>query len=131
MVLNYVKSEQIYISLNLVFVFIPFIVSKDSHQKGLKLKVYKGSLGDRETKRYFYLQYWYNGKARMYKVGNYSQSFGVQECNEALIELHKTHTDPKNGYWVKDPNETRSLEKRIVWGSLSKKQFSVKTIFAS
>ena len=82
------------------YVFIPFIVSKDSHQKGLKLKVYKGSLGDRETKRYFYLQYWYNGKARMYKVGNYSQSFGVQECNEALIELHKTHTDPKNGYWV-------------------------------
>tara|TARA_R100001594_G_scaffold43871_2_gene76031 strand:+ start:706 stop:2418 length:1713 start_codon:yes stop_codon:yes gene_type:complete len=96
------------------YVFIPFIVSKDSHQKGLKLKVYKGSLGDRETKRYFYLQYWYNGKARMYKVGNYSQSFGVQECNEALIELHKTHTDAKTGYWVKDPNETRSLAKRIV-----------------
>ena len=96
------------------YVFIPFIVSKDSHQKGLKLKVYKGSLGDRETKRYFYLQYWYNGKARMYKVGNYSQSFGVQECNETLIELHKTHTDAKTGYWVKDPNETRSLAKRIV-----------------
>ena len=40
------------------YVFIPFIVSKDSHQKGLKLKVYKGSLGDKETRRYFYLQYW-------------------------------------------------------------------------
>ena len=96
------------------YVFIPFIVSKDSHQKGLKLKVYKGSLGDKETRRYFYLQYWYNGKARMYKLGNYTQSFGVRECDEALIELYKDHTDPKTGYWIKDPNETKRNERRLV-----------------
>ena len=32
--------------------FIPFIVSKDSHQKGLKLRIYKGSPGDKETKSF-------------------------------------------------------------------------------
>ena len=30
----------------------------------------------------------------------------VKECDEYLLELHKTHTDPKTGYWLKDPNET-------------------------
>ena len=43
--------------------FIPFIVSKDSHQKGLKLRIYKGGVGSKETKKTFYLQYWFNGKA--------------------------------------------------------------------
>lgn len=42
--------------------FIPFIVSKDSHQKGLKLRIYKGRIGSKETKKTFYLQYWFNGK---------------------------------------------------------------------
>ena len=43
----------------------------------------------------------------MYKLGNYSQTFGVRECDEYLINLVKTHTDPKTVFWIKDPNETR------------------------
>ena len=55
--------------------FIPFIVSKDSHQKGLKLKILKGSPGDNNTVKTFYLVYWFNGKGLRHLVGNYSQSF--------------------------------------------------------
>ena len=96
------------------FIFIPFIVSKDSHQKGLKLRVYKGSVKEKTTKKVFYLQYWYNGKSKFYKVGKYSQSFGVQECNNALIELYKKHTDAKSGYWIRDLNEIKRNENRLV-----------------
>ncbi len=39
------------------YVFFSFIVSKDSHQKGLKRHVYKGTLRDKETKKVFYIQY--------------------------------------------------------------------------
>ena len=43
--------------------FIPFIVSKDSHQRGLKLRVYKGSVRSTETRTVFYVQYWFNGRS--------------------------------------------------------------------
>ena len=94
--------------------FIPFIVSKDSHQKGLKLRVYKGSSKDKDTKRVFYVQYWFNGKASKFKLGTYQQNFGVKECDELLARIHKEHTDPKTGYWIKDPVETFKNEKRLV-----------------
>ena len=42
--------------------YIPFEVSKDSHLKGLKLRIYKGAPGEKETKKVFYVQYWFNGK---------------------------------------------------------------------
>jgi hypothetical protein len=48
--------------------FIPFIVSKDSHQKGLKLRIYKGAWRQR-NKESFYVQYWFNGKADKYSIG--------------------------------------------------------------
>ena len=95
-------------------IFIPFKVSKDSHQKGLKLRVYKGALGDKETRRVFYVQYWFNGKARKYRLGDYSQSFGTKECDEELNIIFKSHTDRKTKFWIKDPNETRKNEARIV-----------------
>ena len=94
--------------------FIPFIVSKDSHQKGLKLRIYKGGVGSKETKKIFYLQYWFNNKANRFKLGDYQQSFGTKECNEYLIKLHKDHTDPKTGFWIKDPVETLKNEARFV-----------------
>ena len=94
--------------------FIPFIVSKDSHQKGLKLRIYKGAPGQKDTKKVFYLQFWFGGKADIHKIGTYSQRFGVRECDEYLIKLVKTHTDSKNGYWTKDPNETAKNDKRLV-----------------
>ena len=94
--------------------FIPFSVSKDTHQKGLKLRIYKGRPGEKETFKVFYIQFWFNGRADKHKIGQYSQRFGVKECNDYLIELHKTHTDFKTGLWIKDPNITKKDEKRIV-----------------
>ena len=96
------------------YIFIPFIVSKDSHLKGLKLRVYKGALGDKDTVRVFYLVFWFNGKSCRYSIGHYSQTFGAKECDEAIRQIYLTHTDPKTGYWIKDPNETRKNNKRIV-----------------
>tara|TARA_B110000977_G_scaffold85156_2_gene113707 strand:+ start:131 stop:1849 length:1719 start_codon:yes stop_codon:yes gene_type:complete len=95
-------------------IFIPFKVSKDSHQKGLKLRVFKGALGDKDTRRVFYVQYWFDGRAKRYRLGDYSQRFGKTECDDLLKEVFKNHTDPETGFWIKDPNETRKNEARIV-----------------
>ena len=111
--INKVKKDN-YNFGNKRYLYIPFKVSKDSHQKGLKLKILKGSPGDNNTVKTFYLVYWFNGKGLRHLVGNYSQSFGVRECDEYLINLFRTHTDPKTGYWTKDPNITKRDEKRIV-----------------
>ena len=111
--INKVKKEN-YVFGKLKELFIPFIVSKDSHQKGLKLKIIKGKVGDKETQKTFYVQFWFNGKSDKHKIGKYSQRFGVRECDEYLVDLVKTHTDPKTGFWVKDPNLTKKNEKRIV-----------------
>jgi integrase len=94
--------------------FIPFIVSKDSHQKGLKLRIYRGAPGEKDTKKVFYLQFWFNNRSDVHKIGTYSQRFGVRECDEYLIELVKTHTDKKTGFWIKDPNITKRDAARIV-----------------
>ena len=53
-VINKVRKEN-YVFGKMPNKFIPFIVSKDSHQKGLKLRIYKGSPGREETKKVFYL----------------------------------------------------------------------------
>ena len=94
--------------------YIPFEVSKDSHLKGLKLRIYKGAPGEKETKKVFYVQYWFNGKADKHSIGQYNQRFGVRECDEYLIDLVKTHTDSKTRFWIKDPNETKRDEKRLI-----------------
>jgi integrase len=94
--------------------YIPFEVSKDSHLKGLKLRIYKGASGEKETKKVFYVQYWFNGKADKHSIGQYNQRFGVRECDEYLINLVKTHTDSKTRFWIKDPNETKRDEKRLI-----------------
>jgi len=93
---------------------IPFIVSKDTHQKGLMMRVYKGAPGDDFTKRVFYVRFWFNRRSDLHNCGNYSQSFGVNELNEYLIELDKTHKDRKTGLWIKNPNTTKKDEKRFV-----------------
>ena len=48
-------------------------------------------------------------------LGRVSQSFGVKECDESCLKSYRDHTDPKTGYWIKDPNETlKKNEKRLV-----------------
>ena len=54
--INKVKRSQ-YTFGNNSFLFIPFKVSKDSHLRGLKLKIFKG-----KDLKVFYIQYWFNGK---------------------------------------------------------------------
>jgi len=112
--INRVKNTQ-YKFNNNSFLFIPFKVSNDSHQKGLKLKIFKGTTEDSKiNKKIFFIQYWFNGRPSKHKIGNYSQSFGVKECDEYLSKLHETHTDSRTGYYIKDPNETAKNDKRIV-----------------
>jgi len=96
------------------FKYIPFKVSKDSHQKGMVLKILKGTVEDKQTDKIFYVRFWFNGKSDMHWIGKYSQSFGTKECDEYLVDLVKTHQDPKTKFWVKNPNETKKNEKRIV-----------------
>ena len=112
--INKVRKENFSWEVKQTDLFIPFIVSKDSHQRGLKLRIYKGKIGKKTTKKVFYVQYWFNGKSRKYKLGDYTQRFGVRECDDELSNIFKTHTDPETGFWIKNPNETKKNDKRIV-----------------
>ena len=58
--INKVRKEN-YVFGKRLNLFIPFIVSKDSHQRGLKLRIYKG--GGKATRKVFYVQYWFNGRS--------------------------------------------------------------------
>ena len=64
------------------FKYIPFKVSKDSHQKGVLLKILKGTVEDKQTDKVFCLRFWFNGKADIHWIGKYSQTFGTKECDE-------------------------------------------------
>ncbi len=111
--INKIKKSNTEFGLK-AFKDIPFKVSKDTHQKGLMLRIYKGAPGDDFTKRVFYVRFWFNKRSDVHNCENYSQSFGVNELNEYLIELDKTHKDRKTGLWVKNPNTTKKDEKRFV-----------------
>ena len=85
------------------FKFIPFKVSKDSHQKGLVLKILKGRPGNSQTEKIFYLRFWFGGKVDMHWIGKYSQTFGTRECVKysitlshlffATLAIHRQYTD--------------------------------------
>ena len=80
----------------------------------MKLKISKGAPGEKDTQKTFFTQFWFNGRACKHKVGKISQRFGTKECNDYLIDLFDTHTDRATRLWIKDPNETRRNEARIV-----------------
>jgi len=125
--INKVKSSN-YAFGNKKELLIPFTVDKDSHRKGLKLKIYRGKPGEINNSKKFVLKFWLNdgtertnkkgqkiyGQSRIYIVGKYSQTFGTKECDEELIRLVNTHVDSDTGYWVKDPNQTKKDKKRLV-----------------
>ena len=112
-IVNRVKKSD-YAFGNKKHLFIPFKVSKDSHQKGLKLKILRGKSGDKFTEKVYYVQFWFGGVSDKHRIGKHRQSFGVKECNDYLIDLYKDHTDPKTGFWIKNPIETARDNKRIV-----------------
>ena len=114
-VINKIKKTNIEFGPK-AFKDIPFKVSKDTHQKGLVLRVYKRNSWyvDDFTKKVFYVRFWFNNRSALHNCGMYSQEFGVKECDDYLIKLHKTHTDPKTRLWIKNPNITKKDEKRLI-----------------
>lgn len=58
---------------------IPFKVSKDTHQKGLFLRVYRGSPGDNFTKKVFYIRFWFNGKSDLHSCGIDKNDMRIQK----------------------------------------------------
>ena len=111
--INKVKKEH-YEFGNKRYLFIPFSVDKDTHLRGLKLKISKGKTGSKHTEKTFFVQFWYNNRANKHKIGRYSQRFGIDECDILLRDLVLAHTDKETKLWTKDPNETRKNDKRIV-----------------
>ena len=89
-----------------------FDVPKKSMFKGLKLVVYKPKISTKlKIKRNFYLNYWFNGKAKYYFIGTFIPGvFGIRQIEEILVPLVKEHTNTK-GYWIKDPNLTQKQNK--------------------
>lgn len=94
--INKVKKDN-YNFGNKRYLYIPFKVSKDSHQKGLKLKILKGSPGDNNTVKTFYLVYWFNGKglrhnnmlgrARINDVANALEQIGGRNLGQVRVQI--------------------------------------------
>ena len=126
-VINKTKSAD-YIFGNKRELLIPFKSDKDSHRKGLKLKIFKGTQESPNSKKIFVLQFWLNdgierknkrgqtiyGLSRRYKLGKFSTTFGTKECDKKIRELRETHTDPESEVWITDPNITDKNKERIV-----------------
>ncbi len=125
--INKVKSTN-YAFGNKRELLIPFRVDKDSHLKGLKLKIFRSKSGEPNNIKKFVVVFWFNdgverinkkgqkiyGQSKVYIIGKYSQSFGANECDEELKKIFKAHTTEKTGVWIKDPNITKKNEKRLV-----------------
>ncbi len=90
----------------------------DSGIKGLKLNCIK-STGN----KYFIQQFWFNGKADLWTVGEFRLGiFGIKECRTKAVEIMKTHTDD-NGMWIKNPKITAKYRReRIKKAELQKRQ---------
>ena len=87
-------------------ILLPFQVPKKSITKGLKLCIHRDT-----GSKYFWLQFWYNGKADYYSVGKFIPgSWGVSDVEDKLYPIVRSHTNDK-GHWVKNPNETERKEK--------------------
>ena len=89
-----------YISFN-------FDVSKGSSLKGLMLKFYKQT-----EKKSFVLSFWFNKRNDYYIVGSYP-NINCKDVEKLCLELATTHQDER-GFWIKDPNKTRSDKKRLI-----------------
>ena len=89
-------------------IYIPFDVSKNTHLKGLKLCIFRGT----NTKS-FVVHYWYNKQSKLHVLGKYIPGiFTTKHCSEKLFELFKSHTN--NGLWVNDPLLTEKENKRVI-----------------
>ena len=84
-----------------------FNVPKGSSLKGLQLRFYKNT----QIKN-FVLSIWFNNKNDYYIVGSYPQ-IRCKDVEKICLDLASTHQDDR-GLWIKNPNQTRVDEKRLV-----------------
>ena len=84
-----------------------FDVPKGSSLKGLQLRFYRNT----EIKN-FVLSLWLNKRNEYYIIGSYP-NIRCKDVEKICLELSETHQD-KRGLWLKNPNQTRADEKRLV-----------------
>ena len=84
-----------------------FDVSKGSSLKGLMLKFYKQT-----QKKSFVLSFWFNNRNEYYIVGSFP-NIRCKDVERLCLDLASTHQDDR-GIWIKNPNQTRIDEKRLV-----------------
>ena len=89
-------------------IYVPFNVDKNTHLKGLKLCVFRGT----NTKT-FVVNYWHNKKSDYHVIGKFIPGvFTTKDCSEKLFELFKSHTE--NGLWIKNPKLTQREKNRVI-----------------
>jgi len=71
------------------------------------LKFYKQT-----QKKSFVLSFWFNNRNDYYIVGSYP-NIRCKDVEKKCLELAETHQDDR-GIWIKNPNETRADEKRLI-----------------
>ena len=84
-----------------------FDVPKGSSLKGLQLRFYRNT----EIKN-FVLSLWLNKRNEYYIIGSYP-NIRCKDVEKICLELSETHQD-KRGLWLKNPNQTRADEKRLI-----------------
>ena len=84
-----------------------FDVSKGSSLKGLLLRFSRNT-----ERKYFTMGIWIHGKKQHYTIGQFPQ-IRCKEVERICLDLSETHQD-KRGLWLKNPNQTKADEKRLV-----------------
>ena len=84
-----------------------FDIPKGSSLKGLQLRFYKST-----QKKSFVIGFWFNKRNEYYIVGSYP-NIRCKDVERICLELAETHQDDR-GIWIKNPNQTRADEKRLV-----------------
>ena len=81
----------------------------NSGLKGLKIFQYR-----KTKKKYFIQQFWFNGVADLWTVGEFRLDvYGVNECRKEVNEMMDTHTNSE-GLWIRNPKITRKHKNEIV-----------------
>jgi integrase len=92
---------------NKAFKEFKFDVPKGSSLKGLMLRYSFKT----ESKK-FLLGFWFNKRNEYFILGTYP-NINCKEVEKLCLELAETHQDQR-GIWIKNPNQTRADEKRLI-----------------
>ena len=84
-----------------------FNISKGTSLKGLLLRFSKAT-----ERKDFTMSFWFKGEPDYYTIGTFP-NIRCKDVEKLCMELAETHQDER-GHWIKNPNETRADEKRIV-----------------